>query len=128
MIKHYEGNYNKAEFYAIIGKYFAERQYRKLMPYLINDSDFIWDIIVVKNEVKGFISYKDKNDKVHIGYCYCEEDKYYKKLLSCIPRKHTLIELEKTFNKLIYENIGFEVYKETTNYWYMEAVYNENLS
>lgn len=126
--KQFKGQYDKVEFYSLMGKFFAERKYRKLMPYLFNDEDLVWNIIENSDEVDGFISYKERGNKVNIGYCYSEDKKLYKKLLNSIPQKNTFIELEKDFDKSIYEKLGYEVYKESKNYWYMELIINENLS
>ena len=128
MIETFRGNYNKTIFYSLMGKFFAERKYRKLMPYLFNDEDLIWNISVNNEEVEGFISYKEREDKVNIGYCYAEDKRLYKKLLISIPIKNTFIELEKDFDKSIYEELGYEVYKESKNYWYMELILNEEIS
>lgn len=111
-----------------MGKFFAERKYRKLMPYLFNEDDMIWCLNIVNEAVTGFISYKENGNKVNIGYCYAGDEKLYKKLLAKIPNKNTYIELEKDFDKTVFENYGFNVYKESKNYWYMELIIDENIS
>lgn len=128
MIKKFKDNYDKCKFYSLMGKFFAERKYRKLMPYLFNNENLIWNISVNDKEVEGFISYKEGKDKVNIGYCYAEDKRLYKKLLASIPSKNAFIELEKDFDKSIYEELGYEVYKESKNYWYMELILNEEIS
>lgn len=128
MIKVFKDKYDKNEFYMLMGKFFAERKYRKIMPYLFNDEDLIWNIVINDGTVEGFISYKERDHKVNIGYCYAENKKLYKKLLTSIPNKSTFIELEKDFDKSIYEELGYKIYKESKNYWYMELIINEEIS
>lgn len=127
-MKIFKGQYNRNDFYFYMGKFFAERKYRKLMPYLFNEDDMIWCLNIVNEAVTGFISYKENGNKVNIGYCYAGDEKLYKKLLAKIPNKNTYIELEKDFDKTVFENYGFNVYKESKNYWYMELIIDENIS
>lgn len=123
----FKDNYDRNYFYSLMGKYFAERKYRKLMPYLYNEDELIWYLNIVDKEVTGFISYKDNGDKINIGYCYAEDNKTYKKNLNKLPNKNTYIELEKDFDKTVFEKHGFNVYKESKNYWYMELIIDENI-
>lgn len=57
-VKEFVGNYDKDLFYSIMGKFFAERLYRKKLPYLINDKDKFWYIFFRKGELIGFCSIK----------------------------------------------------------------------
>ena len=57
-VKEFVGNYDKDLFYSIMGKFFAERSYRKKLPYLINDKDNFWYIFFKKEELIGFCSIK----------------------------------------------------------------------
>ena len=57
-VKEFVGNYDKDLFYSIMGKFFAERSYRKKLPYLINDKDKFWYIFFKKEELIGFCSIK----------------------------------------------------------------------
>lgn len=57
-VKEFVGNYDKDLFYSIMGKFFAERLYRKKLPYLINDKDKFWYIFFKKEELIGFCSIK----------------------------------------------------------------------
>lgn len=125
----FEKDYNKSEFYSIMGKFFAERHYRKLMPYLANDEKTTWMVKVDRsNNVLGFISYIEKDNKINIGYCYAEDMKNKEKVESEIfmkffndhVSKAMFIEIEKSFSIDMYLEFGFKVYKETTNYWFLE--------
>ena len=129
----FKGDYDRRKFYSLMGHFFAEKKYKKLMPYLSNDDDMVWNVEVKKGSAIGFISYSEKTSNIHIGYCYSEENKALESdlvvnLLNEFPNKNFNIELEKTFDKDIYLNLGFGIYKETTNYWYLEKkVQHENL-
>ena len=57
-VKEFVGNYDKDLFYSIMGKFFAERSYRKKLPYLVNDKDKFWYIFFRKGELIGFCSIK----------------------------------------------------------------------
>lgn len=57
-VKSYVGNYDKNEFYMTMGKYFAERIYRKRLPYLINDKDKVWYLFFKNHELAGFCGVK----------------------------------------------------------------------
>lgn len=121
----FKGNYDKQKFYSLMGKFFAERNYRKLMPYLVNDTDTTWYVEIENNEALAFISYTEKNNKIHIGYCYSEDNAKLleKNLLSSLcnefATRDIYAEIEKTFDKSHYLQLGFEIYKDTTNYLYL---------
>lgn len=53
-IKVYVGNYDRVEFYSIMGKFFAERIYKRVMPYLVNDRNKIWYLFFKDDELAGF--------------------------------------------------------------------------
>lgn len=61
-VKVYVGNYDKTEFYSIMGKFFAERVYKKIMPYLTNDKDKVWHLFYKDEELVGFCSVKICDD------------------------------------------------------------------
>lgn len=124
----FSGDYNKKDFYCYMGKYFAEREYRKLMPYLINDTETVWNIQACGNDVNGFIGYKENKNTISIVYCYVDTNykrkkDLYKKLINTVPKnKRITIALEKHFDIDMFLNNGFTIYKESVNYWYMELV------
>ncbi len=74
-IKCYPQELSESEFYSHMGKYFAERKYRKEMPYLINDSDYNWVLYFKNNgELVAFYHYKFKKDIVELGGLYVVEE------------------------------------------------------
>lgn len=58
-VKVYSGNYDKNEFYSVMGKFFAERFYKKIMPYLTNTEKKIWYLFYSKNELVGFFGIEE---------------------------------------------------------------------
>ena len=74
-IKCYPGELSESEFYSHVGKYFAERKYRKEMPYLINDTDYKWVLYFKNNgELVAFYHYKFEEDTVELGGLYVVEE------------------------------------------------------
>lgn len=114
-IKVYMGNYDKKEFYGQMGEYFADRYYRKKLPYLINDIDKIWYLIYERNKLIGFFDVKVCNDNTLISDIYINEE-YRDTTLFESMAKH-LSELYKTedlkvltkikHEKDIWESLGF---------------------
>lgn len=129
MFKIFEGNYDKGEFYSLMGKFFAERKYRKMMPYLVNEDNRVWYLVVKNNEVVAFITYIEKLGRINIGYCYIDSRAENSKLIehNLITTiynigneiKDMYVDIEKGMDKEEYINLGFEIYKETTNYWFL---------
>ena len=73
-VKEYPGELSECEFYSLMGKYFAERKYRKQMPYLINDEKYLWRLYFHKNNLIGFYHYNYlKEDLIEFGGLYLEE-------------------------------------------------------
>lgn len=125
----FKGNYDKSKFYSFMGKFFGERKYKRMMPYLYNDDNVIWHIEIEKNEVVGFIGYVEKSAKINIVYCFVEDEYLNKnklenrlllKVVNEFKEKNIFVEIEKNFNKEVYIKNGFEVYKESKNYWYLK--------
>lgn len=53
-VKEYIDTCNNEEFYRYMGRFFAERIFRKELPYLINDHEKIWYLFFDKKELIGF--------------------------------------------------------------------------
>lgn len=83
-VKSYVGNYDKNEFYMIMGKYFAERIYKKKMPYLVNDKDKIWYLFFCGSELAGFCGVKICQKYTTITDIYFHEKYKNKKILEYI--------------------------------------------
>ncbi len=53
-VKEYMDTSNNEEFYGYMGRFFAERIFRKELPYLINDHEKIWYLFFDKKDLAGF--------------------------------------------------------------------------
>lgn len=54
-VKEYIGSFDNTDFYQLMGKFFAERIYRRELPYLINDQEKIWYLFFEKKLLIGFV-------------------------------------------------------------------------
>ena len=86
--KEFQKGYNHAEFYSIMGQFFAEPKYRKEMPYTRNDSNQEWCLFYSGNDLVGFYSHEQKKDLTVISSLYVLEEyrnhEIYKQLITDI--------------------------------------------
>lgn len=54
-VKEYIGTFDNTDFYQFMGKFFAERIYRRELPYLVNDQEKIWYLFFDKSNLVGFV-------------------------------------------------------------------------
>ena len=73
-VKVYSKNYDKEEFYTIMGKYFAEKVYKKEMPYLFNDKDKVWYLFFDEKELVGFCGVKEGLDCINFMDIYVDKE------------------------------------------------------
>lgn len=126
-IKIYMGNYDKKDFYGQMGEFFAERDYRKKLPYLINDIDKIWYLIYDRDHFVGFFGIKICIDNTLISDIYIGDNcnhmevfKYMAEYLVDLYQEEKLkvltrIEAEQN----IWRDLGFEVVGSRGNYMIM---------
>ncbi|MDR2175570.1 MAG: GNAT family N-acetyltransferase [Synergistaceae bacterium] len=50
------------EFWALMGPFFAQRRYRREMPYLVDDDGYVWFLAVENEAVLGFGSVHETKD------------------------------------------------------------------
>lgn len=93
-VKEFVGNYDKDLFYSIMGKFFAERSYRKKLPYLINDKDKFWYIFFRKGELIGFCSIKIGQKCTSFPDLYILDDENLDDLLFIINYMFNLYKME----------------------------------
>ncbi len=55
IVKEFLETSNNEEFYRYMGRFFAERHFRRELPYLINDSDKIWYLFFDEQTLAGFV-------------------------------------------------------------------------
>lgn len=73
-VKIYKDKYNKEDFYSVMGKYFAERRYRKELPYIINDDRMEWYLVYNDSKLVGFSSTLVDKNKILFGNMYVLEE------------------------------------------------------
>lgn len=126
MIKIFKDNYNKAEFYSIMGKFFAEPFYKRQLPYLSNRDNTVWfvDIDDETNDVISFNSYEEKRSCVEFKSTFYENniqslEEILIQQLSQLQGK--VIETASSNKQIIvlFLKLGFEEYRKTTNYIYL---------
>lgn len=93
-VKEFVGNYDKDLFYSIMGKFFAERSYRKKLPYLVNDKDKFWYIFFRKGELIGFCSIKIGQKCTSFPDLYILDDENLDDLLFIINYMFNLYKME----------------------------------
>lgn len=124
-IREFKGEYNKSEFYSIMGKFFAEPLYKKDLPYLTNRDNTIWHVLIRDNEVKAFSAYEESKNKICFkADYYLENIKDYEKILKYNLEK---IGKDKTIDtatsnselRALFIKHGFKEYKKTSNYTFL---------
>lgn len=125
MIKIFKEDYDRSEFYALMGKYFAEPNYKKELPYITNRDNTVWYVNINKdNEVIAFNSYEEHGKKVEFKTTYYENNiKSLEKIIKMQldDLKDKTIKTANSNSKIIklFESLGFEEYKHTTNYTFL---------
>ncbi|HBG5344153.1 TPA: hypothetical protein KQG29_001517 [Clostridioides difficile] len=124
--KVFKNNYNRKEFYSLVGKYFAEKKYKSKLEYLSNEDNYIWIIAIENNEAHGFTVFEEKKNLIIFDYTYSEIAAIEKELLK---RRFYLI---KDINKAIKVELlkkdcdikywlekGFIITRESKNYIFL---------
>ena len=123
-IKIYIGNYSKKEFYSEMGEFFADRVYRKKLPYLINDDDKVWYLVYEKNKLIGFFGIKICNENTLISDIYlndkCDNKKVFKYMAEYLVNLYNEEELKVLtkvkYEQAIWESLGFKMVGNKGNY------------
>lgn len=127
MIKVFENNYDRAEFYSLMGRFFAEKEYKKVLPYLENQEKLVWLLYLVDNEVQAFSSFIIKGSKIQFkdDFYIAGNINYLKELFKAKMEKLKGIEKPMetgTDNKEIkelYLQYGFAEVRRTKNYTFL---------
>ncbi len=81
-IRKFEGDYNRQEFYSLMGQFFAEKNYQKKLPYLYNDDKMIWCLCLDnKKNVLAFSSYTIKKSEINFKTDFYTDDIEYSNIL-----------------------------------------------
>ena len=126
MIQIFSNDYDKESFYALMGCFFAEKSYKKLLPYLVNTENLTWYINTNNKAVRAFSSVEEQHSKINFKDDFFVKDiKYLEEIL--IMKLNSIDGIDKpietaTNNQEIlklYERYGFCEYKRTTNYVFL---------
>ena len=133
MIKEYKGDYNKSEFYSLMGKFFAEPLYKKELPYLTNRGNTVWHIKIENNSVTAFSGYEETKNKIDFKTDYYIKNiddleailKYKLEILKdCKKEITTTVSNKEIIN--LFLKYGFKKIRKTTNYTTLIKEYDEN--
>lgn len=111
-IKIIVGDYDRPYFYSLMGKYFAEANYRRQMPYLLNRPTNIWFLVFEKHNIIGFGAINESSTKIVFEHSFVEGEYRNKGIWKKI--NDARIEYSKDKNKIL-EVITKEDYLE--KYW-----------
>ncbi len=128
-IQRFEGKYDKTQFYAKMGRFFAEERYIRQMPYLRNESDRIWFLIERKERVAAFASLRIMDEYILFTTEYVEASYRRQGMFKAltVARFDYCRELDMpirtatniSFIRDYYIRRGFEIYKTTKQYWFL---------
>lgn len=129
-VKVYIGNYDKNEFYMLMGKFFAERIYRKCLPYLINDKDKVWYLFFKGKDLAGFCGVKICQKCTDINDIYYFEKYRNDKILEFIANyifntyklENIRLLTNKEEEKKVWKQLGFSVIGNKGSYSVMSWV------
>lgn len=72
--KEFKAGYKKEDFYSIMGMFFAERKYRRELPYMVNTDDKSWVLFYEKECLAAFYAYEEKKDIFLLSGIYVMEE------------------------------------------------------
>lgn len=64
-----------AEFWALMGPFFAQRKYRREMPYLVDDEGYVWFLAMDGDILMGFVAVHAMKDHAVVSGLYVREDR-----------------------------------------------------
>lgn len=121
MIKVYKECYNKQEFYGIMGHFFAEKKYKKEMPYLGNEEGIEWYLKIKNGIVTAFHAVQKKKGKIEFKYDYYMDDIkdldiLVKSYMENIRKETIETAVSNKEIEELFKGYGFKEYKRTVNY------------
>ncbi len=124
MIKIFKDDYDRNEFYSIMGKFFAEPFYKKELPYLTNRENTVWYLNIKNGEVVAFSNYEEHKKRVEFKIDYFLynindlEELIKNKLEDLKGREIETANSNKEIVQLFIK-YGFKEYRKTTNYVFL---------
>ena len=135
-ITKFDNNSDKVQFYAYMGKYFAETKYKKDLKYIVNRSTNIWFVMIKSGYVIGFGAVNVLKNKVVLEHSYVEEEYRGKGIWKVINNSRLnfahsfqlpieVITKEEHLQKYWME-IGFTPYRKNGRYTYLRKEVDKN--
>lgn len=128
-IKTFEGDYDRKEFYGLMGKYFAEKQYTKEMPYLENKKSHVWFIAFENNTIIGFGSVETLENKILLSHSFVEKDyrnagiwsaiNKYRLTFANMRNKPIEVITKEEYLRDYWIKQGFEIFRKNGSYYYL---------
>lgn len=123
----FEGDYNKQEFYSLMGQFFAEKDYQKRLPYLYNDSNMTWCLCLdTQKNVLAFSSYLIKKSEINFKTDFYLNDIEYSNILLKYKleqlKDYNLPIVTATCDSEMYnllKQYNFHVVRQTKNYIFL---------
>lgn len=124
MVKIFKNDYDRSEFYSIMGKFFAEPSYKKDLPYLVNRDNTVWYLNVKNGEVVAFSNYEEHKKTIefktdYFVYNISDLEELIKIKLKDLNGKE--IETANSNKEIVdlFIKYGFKEYRKTTNYVFL---------
>lgn len=121
--------YNKSVFYSFMGPYFGDRIWKKQLPHLNNSNHKFWWVFIIDSLVVGFGAIEKSYRGIEIDIVFSEDFTLWKRINKILVRKSKklfghqsdiFVDLLKACGRVdFYVDNGFEIYKETKNYYFL---------
>jgi predicted phosphoadenosine phosphosulfate sulfurtransferase len=123
----FQGDYDRSKFYSLMGKFFAEKEFRKVFPYLSNEDGRVWIVATEEDEVLGFTTFLNRRRYMDLGYTFGVNSKLRKELMeqrfAIVEEKYAHSPLKSALQNKeelpYWLDKGFVVEKETKNYYFV---------
>ena len=121
-----------AEFWALMGPFFAQRKYRREMPYLVDDEGYVWFLALDEDTLMGFAAVHTMKDHAIVSGLYVREDRrgngIAKKLIAACLKWSAGKKIRKAKttaspdSRLVFEKMGFRETGQKGQYVTMEVM------
>lgn len=128
-VKRFKDTTGNAEFYALMGKYFAESKYKKEIPYMSNQKGDVWFVAMDNGTVMRFVSVGETNSKIVLKHDYVEEEYRQNKVFTRLNKERMdyVDKIKKPMEVAVKEQCliaywtkrGFKGFRESGSYTYL---------
>lgn len=137
MIRVFEGAYDRGEFYSLMGKFFAEPEYQKRLPYLVNRDNMVWFVLLEGGLPRAFCSAEIHRNRINFAADFYEEkiedlECLFEEKINALTGKLLPMETATAYDAIqkLYEMYGFVEKRRTSNYTFLrkEASYGTDVA